>query len=73
MKTEYVIKMGVDEVETFYASSEEAARRRVRKFLRGEAVGCEPVKATLCKPMGKCGQWLDEIAVITIRRKTPAK
>lgn len=67
MKTEYVIKMGGEEVKVIRATNDEAATRQMRKYLCGLSVSAGvPVTADLWKPCGKYEQWLDVVAEITV-------
>lgn len=66
-KREYVLTMDGEERMTFRAVSDEAAKRQARRYLAGCACGSERIEATVCRPCGGSGQWLDEVATVTAK------
>jgi len=71
-RTEFVIVCGGDERMTITATNVEAAKRQARRYLSRCVSTAPRLTATVCRPCGSDGQWLDEVARVTARPTSPS-
>jgi hypothetical protein len=66
-KTEYVIVCEGEELLTFAAANDSAAKQRTRRYLSRCRSASSRITATVCRVFGDADQWRDEIATVSAR------